>query len=74
MTLTLLDASLLQVFFIPSFFLPPQAIIDNPLIDGIFAWNNGWPLTDAPLSTAEDKPFLKSVSALASLSPNDFEI
>jgi len=59
--------NLLQVFFIPSFFLPPHEIIDNPLINGIFAWNNGWPLTDAPLSkTKEDEPFVKSVRSLSS--------
>ncbi|KAL7411998.1 glycoside hydrolase [Mrakia frigida] len=68
--LGLLQQRGLEVFFIPSFFLPPQAIIDNPLIDGIFAWNNGWPLTDAPLSTAEDKPFLKSDKpCMAAVSP-----
>jgi hypothetical protein len=58
----LMPPLLSQIFFVPSFFKPPHELIANPIIDGIFAWNNGWRLGDGPLTTKEDEPFLRCVS------------
>jgi len=31
-----------QVFFMPSFFLPPDKFAALPYVDGMFNWNSAW--------------------------------
>ncbi|CED85570.1 Glycoside hydrolase, family 71 [Phaffia rhodozyma] len=50
-----------KLFFVPAFFLPPEKIMTDPLVDGTFSWNTAWPINGSGhITSDEDKPFLKS--------------
>ncbi|ORY28480.1 glycoside hydrolase [Naematelia encephala] len=59
-----------KVLFIPSFFMPPNDFLSLPFVDGTFAWNNAWPMSNSPTSLDEDRPFLHSDKPyMAAVSP-----
>ncbi|KLT42749.1 glycoside hydrolase [Cutaneotrichosporon oleaginosum] len=61
-----------HVSFWPAWFQPPDDLIDNMLIDGLFSWNGAWPMGNRHISLSHDdmayiaspKPFMASVSPL----------
>lgn len=53
---------LAQVFFVPAFFRPPDAVQGDPVVDGLFSWNSAWPSDLGPITLSEeDQVYLKSV-------------
>ncbi|WWC88604.1 uncharacterized protein L201_003517 [Kwoniella dendrophila CBS 6074] len=59
-----------KVFFIPSFFLPPEEILEKNYVDGAFHWNGAWPMGNHTVNLDSDKPFLKHKKPyMASVSP-----
>ncbi|GMK57757.1 hypothetical protein CspeluHIS016_0405910 [Cutaneotrichosporon spelunceum] len=60
------------VSFWPAWFQPPDRLISNELVDGLFHWNGGWPMTNRHISLstedmafiASDKPYMAAVSPL----------
>ncbi|KAI5452377.1 hypothetical protein NCC49_000937 [Naganishia albida] len=49
----------LNVYFIPSFFLPPETILDMPFVDATFNWNGGWPAINDTINTEGDEVFIR---------------
>ncbi|WRT67733.1 uncharacterized protein IL334_004705 [Kwoniella shivajii] len=47
-----------NLFFIPSFFLPPEEILKKDYVDGAFHWNSAWPMNNHTINLDSDKPFL----------------
>ncbi|WVW84729.1 hypothetical protein I302_106764 [Kwoniella bestiolae CBS 10118] len=59
-----------KVFFIPSFFLPPEVILAKDYVDGAFDWNGAWPMNNHTINLDSDKPFLShNKPYMASVSP-----
>ncbi|KAK6908144.1 hypothetical protein I203_102145 [Kwoniella mangroviensis CBS 8507] len=59
-----------KVFFIPSFFLPPEEILAKDDVDGAFHWNGAWPMNNHTTNLDSDKPFLNHEKPyMASVSP-----
>ncbi|WWD04916.1 hypothetical protein V865_002987 [Kwoniella europaea PYCC6329] len=59
-----------KVFFIPSFFLPPEEILAKNYVDGAFHWNGAWPMNNHTTNLESDKPFLEHEKPyMAAVSP-----
>ncbi|KAK8858540.1 hypothetical protein IAR55_002767 [Kwoniella newhampshirensis] len=59
-----------EVFFWPSFFLPPHEILAKDYVDGAFYWNGAWPMGNQTTSLKEDQAFLDSDKPyMAAVSP-----
>ena len=57
-----LDAQGIPVFFVPSFFVPPQNIFETyPVMDGYFDWT-AWSLTDSLKNTDNDEVLLSDAT------------
>nr|XP_018262317.1 uncharacterized protein I303_05333 [Kwoniella dejecticola CBS 10117]OBR84475.1 hypothetical protein I303_05333 [Kwoniella dejecticola CBS 10117] len=59
-----------KVFFIPSFFLPPEEILKKDYVDGAYHWNGAWPMDNSTTTLDSDRPFLDHKKPyMASVSP-----
>ncbi|WWC70808.1 uncharacterized protein I206_104760 [Kwoniella pini CBS 10737] len=59
-----------KVFFIPSFFLPPEEILKKDYVDGAYHWNGAWPMDNSTINLDSDQPFLNHEKPyMASVSP-----
>ncbi|KAJ9106718.1 hypothetical protein QFC19_003030 [Naganishia cerealis] len=60
----------LDIFFMPSFFLPPEKILGMPYVDATFDWNSGWPMENHTISVASDAVFIRNERPyMAAVSP-----
>lgn len=58
--------------FWPCFFMPPDNILAREYVDGVFAWNNAWPIFNGRVGITEEditfinspKPYMAAVSPL----------
>nr|XP_031864159.1 uncharacterized protein CI109_000069 [Kwoniella shandongensis]KAA5531231.1 hypothetical protein CI109_000069 [Kwoniella shandongensis] len=59
-----------EVFFWPSFFIPPHEILAKEYVDGAFYWNGAWPMGNHTTNLNEDQAFLDSDKPyMAAVSP-----
>ncbi|KAI0778002.1 glycoside hydrolase family 71 protein [Irpex lacteus] len=59
-------------YFIPAWFIDPLTFPQYKVLDGAFAWNSGWPLTDSDIDFHQDKDYLDGLpgrSYMAASSP-----
>ena len=58
------------IYFVPSFFLPPETITSMPYVDASFFWNGSWRINNQALPTAEEQAFVRSPKPyMAAVSP-----
>ncbi|EGN97109.1 glycoside hydrolase family 71 protein [Serpula lacrymans var. lacrymans S7.3] len=66
------DGGLLDLSFIPAFFIPPATLPNVTVADGAFNWNAAWPEGDSDITFNSDSEYIANLGGrayMASVSP-----